>query len=128
MFSDTRDTLARQSAGFALGCCAPGIGPLERRCVTQSARAHIKSSYGSNGFCTTPQASIVRSPDGQSYTVRGVKWWTSGASDPRCAVAIFMGKTDRSAAPHRQQSMILVPMDAPGVKVRNYEGIAGNPR
>jgi alkylation response protein AidB-like acyl-CoA dehydrogenase len=54
---------------------------------------------------------------GGGYVVEGVKWWTSGAMDPRCAVAIFMGKTDPRAPPHAQQSMILVPMDAPGVAV-----------
>ena len=49
------------------------------------------------------------------YALHGRKWWTTGAMDPRCAVAIFMGKTDLTAAAHKQQSMILVPMDAPGV-------------
>lgn len=49
--------------------------------------------------------------------VSGHKWWTSGAPDPRCKIAIFMGKTDPRAATHKQQSMVLVPMDAPGVKV-----------
>ena len=47
----------------------------------------------------------------------GVKWWTSGAMDPRCRICIFMGKTDPAAAAHRQQSMVLVPMDTPGVDV-----------
>lgn len=62
------------------------------------------------------QASIRREGDG--YVLNGVKWWTSGAMDPRCGVAIFMGKTDPSAPPHQQQSMVLVPMDAAGVKVQ----------
>src|SRR5437660_8941546 len=52
---------------------------------------------------------------GDDYVLNGRKWWTSGAGDPRCRVAIFMGQTDPQAPPHRQQSMILVPMDAPGV-------------
>ncbi|WP_291431447.1 acyl-CoA dehydrogenase family protein [Deinococcus sp.] len=62
---------------------------------------------------TNIQSSIVR--DGDGYVVSGDKWWTSGAGDPRCAISIFMGKTDPSAAKHLQQSMILVPLDAPGV-------------
>jgi len=61
------------------------------------------------------EASIVRS--GDEYVINGRKWWSSGAGDPRCAIAIFMGKTDPSAAPHKQQSMLLVPMDAPGIKI-----------
>jgi len=56
-------------------------------------------------------------PDGDDYLINGRKWWTSGAGDPRCAVYIFMGKTDPDAPRHSQQSMILVPADAPGVKV-----------
>lgn len=55
--------------------------------------------------------------DGDSYVINGRKWWTSGALDPRCKLAIFMGKTDPSAARHKQQSMILIPFEAPGVKV-----------
>lgn len=51
---------------------------------------------------------------GDELEVHGLKWWTTGACLPSCAVAIFMGKTDPSAAPHRQQSMVLVPMDTPG--------------
>ena len=49
--------------------------------------------------------------DGDEYVINGRKWWTSGAGDPRCKIAIFMGKTDPSAPTHKQQSMILVPMD-----------------
>ena len=64
---------------------------------------------------TNISASIVR--DGESYLVTGRKWWASGVGDPRCKVAIFMGKTDPAAPPHKQQSMILVPMDLPGVKI-----------
>jgi len=62
---------------------------------------------------TNIESSIVR--DGDRYVINGHKWWSSGAGDPRCKVAIFMGKTDPSAPKHKQQSMIVVPMDAPGV-------------
>ena len=61
--------------------------------------------------------STLANREGDSYIVSGHKWWTSGAPDPRCKIAIFMGKTDPSAATYKQQSMILVPMDAPGVDV-----------
>jgi acyl-CoA dehydrogenase len=64
---------------------------------------------------TNIEASIAR--DGGDYILNGRKWWTSGAGDPRCKVAIFMGKTDPTAAKHKQQSMIVVPMDSPGVKI-----------
>ncbi len=64
---------------------------------------------------TNIEARIVR--DGDSYRIDGRKWWTSGALDPRCKILIFMGKTDPTAPRHLQQSMILVPIDTPGVRV-----------
>src|SRR5580692_2925909 len=64
---------------------------------------------------TNIAASIVRS--GNEYVINGRKWWSSGAGDPRCKIAIFMGKSDPAAAAHKQQSMILVPLDTPGVKI-----------
>nr|WP_295662521.1 acyl-CoA dehydrogenase family protein [Polymorphobacter sp.] len=66
---------------------------------------------------TNIETSIVR--DGDDYVVNGRKWWSSGVGDPRCALAIVMGKSDTNAAKHLQQSQILVPLDSPGiVKVR----------
>ncbi|XP_078083450.1 acyl-CoA dehydrogenase family member 10-like isoform X2 [Mustelus asterias] len=64
---------------------------------------------------TNIEASIVE--EGDVYVLNGHKWWTSGAMDPRCKLCVFMGKTDPEAHRHRQQSMILVPMDTPGINV-----------
>ncbi|MEZ0481811.1 acyl-CoA dehydrogenase family protein [Planococcus sp. SSTMD024] len=64
---------------------------------------------------TNIQSSIVR--DGDEYVINAKKWWTTGAMDPRCSIAIVMGKTDPDAEKHKQQSMILVPFDTPGVKI-----------
>jgi acyl-CoA dehydrogenase len=64
---------------------------------------------------TNIQARIER--DGDHYVINARKWWTSGAMDPRCKILIFMGKTDPTAPRHLQQSMVLVPMDTPGVTV-----------
>jgi acyl-CoA dehydrogenase len=64
-------------------------------------------------------------PQGDDYVINGRKWWTSGAGDPRCKLCIFMGKTDPAAPKHEQQSMILVPMDAPGVKIERMLTVFG---
>jgi acyl-CoA dehydrogenase len=72
---------------------------------------------------TNIQAGIVR--DGDEYILNGRKWWTTGAGDPRCKIGIFMGKTDPSAERHKQQSMILVPMDTPGVTIERLLSIYG---
>jgi acyl-CoA dehydrogenase len=72
---------------------------------------------------TNIQASIVR--HGDEYVVNGRKWWISGVGDPRCKLAIFMGKTDPKAPPYKQQSMILVPMDAAGVRVERLLTVFG---
>jgi acyl-CoA dehydrogenase len=64
---------------------------------------------------TNIASGIVR--DGDEYVISGRKWWSSGAGDPRCKIAIFMGKSDPAAPAHRQQSMILVPLETPGVKI-----------
>jgi acyl-CoA dehydrogenase len=72
---------------------------------------------------TNIRAEIRR--DGDDYVVNGRKWWTSGAMDKRCRIAIVMGMTNPDAEPHRRQSMILVPMDTPGVKVLRALSIFG---
>ena len=119
----------------ALNCAAPDTGNMEilttfgteeqkeewlrpllageiRSCFSMTEPA-VASSDASNIEC-----SMLR--DGDSYVINGRKWWSSGASSPRCKVAIVMGKTDPNASPYRQQSMILVPLDTPGVtKVRD---------
>jgi acyl-CoA dehydrogenase len=64
---------------------------------------------------TNISANIVR--EGDEYVINGRKWWSSGAGDPRCKIAIFMGKTNPAAPAHKQQSMVLVPLDLPGIKI-----------
>jgi acyl-CoA dehydrogenase len=63
--------------------------------------------------------------DGDEYVINGRKWWSSGAGDPRCKVAIVMGKTDPDGPRHQQQSMILVPLDAPGVRIERALTVFG---
>ena len=63
--------------------------------------------------------------DGDDYVINGVKWWSSGAGDPRCKIYIVMGKTDFDAPRHQQQSMILVPADAPGITVERHLPVFG---
>jgi acyl-CoA dehydrogenase len=72
---------------------------------------------------TNIEARIVR--DGSDYVLNGRKWWASGGGDPRCKIAIFMGKTDPSAPVHKQQSMVLVPMDISGVRVTRMLSVFG---
>jgi len=62
---------------------------------------------------------------GNEYVINGRKWWSSGAGDPRCKIAIVMGKTDPEAAKHEQQSMILVPLNTPGVKIERMLPVFG---
>lgn len=84
-------------------------------CMTEPAVA--------SSDATNIEASIVR--DGDEYVLNGRKWWSTGAGDPRCKIAIFMGKTDPAAARHQQQSMILVPMDTAGVKIERLLNVFG---
>ncbi|MDF0725430.1 acyl-CoA dehydrogenase [Cytobacillus sp. S13-E01] len=72
---------------------------------------------------TNIESSIIR--DGDEYVVNGRKWWSSGAGDPRCKIAIVMGKTDPEAPKHEQQAMILVPLDTPGVKIERILPVFG---
>jgi acyl-CoA dehydrogenase len=71
--------------------------------------------YVASSDATNIECSIVR--DGDEYVINGTKWWTSGANDPRCRILIVMGKTDPTGPTHRQQSMVLVPIDTPGVEI-----------
>ena len=84
-------------------------------CMTEPA---VASSDATN-ICST----IVR--DGDEYVINGTKWWSSGAGDPRAKISIFMGKTDPDAARHQQQSMILVPLDAPGINIKRMLSVFG---
>ena len=106
-----------------------GAPELKERWLKPLLAGEIRSCFAmtepavASSDATNIEASIVR--QGDQYVINGRKWWTSGAGDPRCKVAIFMGKTDSSAARHKQQSMVLVPMDAPGVKIERLLTVFG---
>ena len=106
-----------------------GAPELQERWLKPLLAGEIRSCFAmtepavASSDATNIKASIVR--EGDQYVINGRKWWASGAGDPRCKVSIFMGKTDPSAPRHKQQSMVLVPMDAPGVKIERLLTVFG---
>lgn len=130
-------------AGWAsevFNCSAPDTGNMEvlHRYGTRAQKdrwllplmnGEIRSAFlmtepdVASSDATNIQTSMVR--DGDHYVINGRKWWSSGVGDPRCAVAIVMGKTNPDASRHAQQSQILVPMDTPGVKVERMLSVFG---
>ncbi|HEY9416513.1 MAG TPA: acyl-CoA dehydrogenase family protein [Pseudonocardia sp.] len=98
-----------------------GTPDQQEQWLTPLLEGEIRSAFAmtepavASSDATNVQTSIAR--DGDDYVINGRKWWISGTADPRCAIFIVMGKTDPDAQPHRQQSMVLVPRDTPGVEI-----------
>ena len=125
----------------AFNCSAPDTGNMEvlvrygspqiqKRWLQPLLRGEIRSGFAmtepavASSDATNIQARIER--NGDHYLINARKWWTSGGNDPRCAVLIFMGKTDPDNPDrHHQQSMIVVPMDTPGIKVLRHLPVFG---
>ena len=107
-----------------------GTDEQKKRWLEPLLAGEIRSAFSmteiavASSDATNIETSIVR--DGDSYVINGRKWWTSGAADPRCSVLIVMGKTDPTATTHRQQSMILVPIDTPGVTITRDVPVFGH--
>ena len=121
-------------------CSAPDTGNMEvlHRYGTRDQKDHwlaplmrgeIRSAFlmtepgVASSDATNIECRIAR--DGNDYVINGRKWWSSGAGDPRCKVAIVMGKTDTEARKHLQQSMVLLPMDAAGIEITRHLNVYG---
>jgi acyl-CoA dehydrogenase len=116
----------------AVNCAAPDTGNMEllhmfgtpeqkQRWLEPLLAGEIRSGFGmTEPEVASSDARNIRTTirrEGDEYVIDGRKWWTTGTSDPRCAVLIVMGRTDPDADPYHQQSMVLVPLDTPGVTV-----------
>jgi acyl-CoA dehydrogenase len=124
----------------ALNCAAPDTGNMETlhlfatdeqrtRWLEPLLAGEIRSAFSmtepavASSDARNIQTEIVR--DGDHYVINGRKWWTSGANDPRCKILIVMGRTNPEAASHQQQSMVLVPVDTPGVQILRSTSVFG---
>ena len=124
----------------ALNCSAPDTGNMEilfhfatdeikERWLAPLLDGKMRSAYSMTepavASSDARNISLRITEDGDGFRLNGRKWWSSGAMSPRCKIAIVMGKSDPDGAPHRQQSMIVVPLDTPGVKVVRSTSVFG---